>query len=119
MGANISQKLLAGGHHVIAWNRSRDTLEQFRNENSEHVVNGQLQITHSLEELGDLLQKPRVIWVMLPSGEPTEKIMTEIKDRIAEHGDIVVDGGNSNYKDTERRFKEFKELSIQYLGIGV
>ncbi|MGI8420106.1 MAG: phosphogluconate dehydrogenase (NAD(+)-dependent, decarboxylating) [Candidatus Levyibacteriota bacterium] len=119
MGSDLAQKLLAGGHHVLVWNRSRDTLEQFRNEHSEYIVKQQLEITHSLEDLRDKLQPPRVIWLMLPSGDPTERILSEIKDGIAEHGDIIIDGGNSNYKDTERRSKECKALSLQYLGIGV
>lgn len=119
MGGNLAKKLLAGGHHVIAWNRSKDTLEQFRNENSEYVVKGQLQITHSLDDLQDMLQKPRVIWSMLPAGEPTDKVLNDLKDGIVERGDIVIDGGNANYKDTERRAGEFKALGIQYLGIGV
>ena len=119
MGANIAQKLIAGGHHVIVWNRSKETLEQFRNEHSEAVVKGQLLITHSTDELRDMLQKPRVIWSMLPSGEPTEKMLGELKDGIVDHGDIVIDGGNSNYKDTERRYKDFQALNVKYLGIGV
>lgn len=119
MGGNIAKKLLAGGHHVIVWNRSKEPLEQFRTENSEAVVKGLLQMTHSLEELNNLLQKPRVIWSMLPSGEPTENILADLKDGVAEKGDIIIDGGNSNYKDTERRYKELQALGFQYLGIGV
>lgn len=119
MGKNIAQKLLAEGHHVVVWNRSREVLEQFRNEKSEFVIKEQLHITHSIEDLRDTLQKPRLIWVMLPSGEPTERILEELRDGIVDHGDIVIDGGNANYKDTERRFKVFQAINVKYLGIGV
>lgn len=119
MGGNLAKKLMAGGHHVVVWNRSKEPLEQFRGENPEAVVKGQLQITHALDELSGALQKPRVIWSMLPSGEPTEKIMAELKEGVAEKGDIIIDGGNSNYKDTERRYKDMEAFGFQYLGIGV
>jgi len=119
MGRNIATKLMQDGQQVVAWNRSREVLEEFRNANSEAIVGQKLEISHSIESLRDMLQKPRVIWSMLPSGEATEDMLKEILESIVEPGDIVIDGGNANYKDTERRAKEFEAKGVKFLGIGV
>jgi 6-phosphogluconate dehydrogenase len=119
MGRNIASKLMQDGQQVVAWNRSKETLEEYRNANSEFIVAQKLEIAHSTESLRDMLQKPRIIWSMLPSGEATENTLHEILDTIVEQGDIVIDGGNSNYKDTERLSKEFEAKGVKFLGIGV
>ncbi len=119
MGRSIADKLLKEGHEVVAWNRSRDVLEKFREENSGFIVTQKLTLSHSLEDLRDKLLKPRLIWSMLPAGEPTENIMLDLMDGIVEQGDIVIDGGNAYYKDTQKRSEEFEKKHIKYLGIGV
>lgn len=119
MGRNIAVKLMQDGQQVVAWNRSRETLEAFRNEHSDFIVNQKLEIAHSIEGLRDVLQKPRVLWCMLPAGEATETIITELLDGIVEPGDVIIDGGNANYKDTERRAKLIEGKGVKFLGIGV
>jgi 6-phosphogluconate dehydrogenase len=119
MGRNLAEKLMSEGHQVVIWNRSRDVLEQFRTEKSAFIVSQKLQIAHSLEDLRDTLQHPRIVWSMLPAGDPTEGVMTELLEGIVEQGDIVVDGGNAFYQDTERRSKAFEAKGIKFLGIGV
>jgi 6-phosphogluconate dehydrogenase len=120
MGKNIALKLMKEGHEVVAWNRSRDALEQFRQEETEYVVNGKLALCHSLEELRDTLQKPRLAWVMLPAGEATDNVLSQILESgVLEQGDVLIEGGNSNYHDTERRAKLFEQKMVKYLGIGV
>lgn len=102
MGSRMVEKLLKEGHEVVAWNRSDNELK-----NAETV-----------EELVKSLETPRVVWSMVPAGEATEDILNEIS-KFAEKGDIVIDGGNSHFKDTQRRFDSFKKKGIRFLGIGV
>ncbi len=118
MGRLIAEKLMRDGHQVVVWNRTRETVEQFRVDKAEFILNQKLVISHSIEELRTTLRKPRVIWSMLPAGEATETTLKEIGN-IVEAGDIVIDGGNAFFKDTDRRFEEFKGKGVKYLGIGV
>lgn len=105
MGSRIAKKLIAGGHEVLAWNRTR-------------IENSELRIQNSIKDLVQDLEKPRVIWLMLPQGKPTDEILSEVQ-RYIEKNDIVIDGGNAFYKDTEKRFRTFAKKGIRFLGIGV
>ena len=67
MGRNLAEKLMKEGHHVVIWNRSRAVLDEMRQQQTAYVVSGQLTLAHTLEELRDSLQKPRLIWAMLPA----------------------------------------------------
>jgi len=118
MGRLIAEKLLTDGHEVIVWNRSKEPLDAIRIEQAEFVVNQKLTIIHAIEELQNFLRKPRVIWSMLPSGEPTESILLQV-NQFVEASDIIIDGGNSNFKDTQRRFDEYGQKGVKFLGIGV
>jgi 6-phosphogluconate dehydrogenase len=102
MGSRMASKLLKEGHEVIAWNRSDHELKN----------------VETVEKLTKSLESPRVIWSMLPAGSATQTILEEVAKFVNE-GDIVIDGGNSNFKDTERRFKKFEYKGVKYLGIGV
>src|SRR3989344_7064168 len=102
MGSRMVHKLQKEGHEVVAWNRSDDELKNI----------------DSIEKLVKSLEKPRVIWVMLPAGEVTEEALKEVS-KFVEEGDVVIDGGNAFYKDTQRRYKEFENKNIRFLGIGV
>ena len=117
-GKLMAEKLLADGHELVVWNSSKEELEEIRTEKAEFIVNQKLKLVHSIEESQNLLRKPRVLWSMLPSGEPTETLMLQI-NQFVEAGDIVVDCANSNFKDTERRFNEFEKRGVKFLGIGV
>ncbi len=119
MGRNIAEKLMKEGHQVVVWNRSRAVLDQMRQEETEYVLSGKLALAHTLEELRDALQKPRIIWSMLPAGEPTEAVMSQLLEGVVEQNDVVIDGGNAFYKDTERRAQQFEQKMVKYLGIGV
>lgn len=102
MGARMVQKLITEGHEVVAWNRSDHELKNVK----------------TVEELIKSLKTPRVIWSMLPAGEATEEILKEIS-KFVEKNDIVIDGGNAHFKDTQTRFEEFKSRGVKFLGIGV
>lgn len=118
MGMNIAVKLMDDKHQIAVWNRSSIVLDTLRTEKSNYIISGNLQITRSFEELKSTLRKPRIIWSMIPAGDPTNEVMAQVKG-IVEQGDIVIDGGNSHYTDTDRRAQEFSQIGVKYLGIGV
>jgi 6-phosphogluconate dehydrogenase len=119
MGRNIAEKLMVEGHEVVIWNRSREILDKLRVEKASYIVGQKLQIVHMLEELRNVLAKPRVVWLMLPAGEVTEDVLEQLQNGVVDSGDIVIDGGNAFYEDTQKRFKAFEARKIKYLGIGV
>ena len=119
MGSRMVVKLLSEGHEVVVWNRTAEKVDALR---AEAKPNWKLESAKDVEDLVKLASGeeawPRIIWSMLPAGEATEKILVDIK-RFVEIGDIVVDGGNSKYTDTQRRYEEFTKGKIEFLGIGV
>lgn len=112
------EKFLREGHEVVVWNRSRDVLDKLKIDEGENIVKGRLKLSYSVEGLRDMLLKPRIFWMMLPAGEATENIISEVVN-IAEQGDIIVDGGNAHFKDTQRHFDTLTPKGIKFLGIGV
>lgn len=111
MGSRMAGKLISDGFEVVVWNRSPQAAEELR------IKNHELRIAGTIEELIGQLEAPRIVWIMVPH-VAVEEILTEVRSYI-DKGDIVIDGGNSFYKDTERRFKEFETIGVRYLGIGV
>lgn len=118
MGTRMVEKLLADNHVVVAWNRSRDITEQFRLVLSEKRLDDRFVAAVDIQALVQSLTVPRIIWLMLPAGEVTQSVLDEVVS-YTEQGDIIIDGGNSFYKDTEKRSEELREKGIGYLGIGV
>ncbi len=112
------EKFLREGHDVAAWNRSKDVLDQLKIEKGDYIVKRKLQISYSIQGLRDLLLKPRIFWLMVPAGEATENVINEVVN-IAEPGDIIIDGGNAHFKDTQRHFDTLTPKGIKFLGIGV
>jgi 6-phosphogluconate dehydrogenase len=110
MGANMAERLSHGGHHVIGYDRDPDT-------RAGAAARG-LDTAHSLEHLVELLPAPRIVWVMVPSGNPTEGTISALQ-QVLESGDTVVDGGNSHYKDSMRRGAMLKAAGISLLDAGV
>jgi len=100
MGANMVERLKRDGHEVVTYTRSGGGT------------------VSTLEELVAQLEAPRVVWLMIPAGDATEKALQEVLDLI-QPGDVVVDGGNSNFRDSKRRCAEAAEREIQYIDAGV
>jgi 6-phosphogluconate dehydrogenase len=94
MGANMTTRLLRGGHAVVAYDRDPAAVRRVTDDGAEGVA--------SLDELVARLDAPRAVWVMVPAGAPTEETVAALGD-LLEGDDVVVDGGNSNYQDTQRR----------------
>ena len=109
MGANMTTRLLQGGHQVVVYDRSAEAVEQA----SEGGATG----ARSLADVVDRLETPRAVWVMVPSGEPTEEPVQELAGLLSS-GDTVIDGGNSNYKDTVRRGRQLAERGLHFVDSG-
>ena len=109
MGANISRRLMRGGHQVVAFDRAPDNVRQLSSEGATAA--------NSLEEAASLLEAPRIFWLMVPAGAPTEDTVTALLS-IAQAGDVVIDGGNTFFKDDVRRSRECATRGIHYVDVG-
>ena len=118
MGSRMAEKLLKEGHEVVVWNRSQEGISNFQFQISKLSSHPKFKIAKTVEALVQSLEKPRIVWAMLPAGDATQNMMDEL-ETFVEKGDIIVDGSNSFYKDTESRYKRFTKMGIGYLGIGV
>ena len=110
MGANMARRLIAGGHEVVGYNLETAVTDQLAAETD-------LVPAYSLAEAVNKLDAPRVVWVMVPSGKPTEGVVSELGNLLSA-GDLVVDGGNSNYKETMRRGETLAKREIDYVDVG-
>ncbi len=86
------------------------------NESSENFVSPRA--FRTIKELVSNLQKPRILWLMLPAGEPTQTVIEQLS-KLLQKGDIVIDGGNAHFRDSEKRYQKFKKIGVEFLGIGV
>ncbi|NJD68249.1 MAG: decarboxylating 6-phosphogluconate dehydrogenase [candidate division NC10 bacterium] len=109
MGANMVRRLLRGGHQCVVFARTADNVRQLAREGATGAT--------SLDELVSLLDRPRTAGVMVPAGEPTEQIVVALSQRM-DADDIIIDGGNSHYKDDLRRARIAKERGIHYVDVG-
>ncbi|GBE02310.1 6-phosphogluconate dehydrogenase, decarboxylating [bacterium BMS3Bbin06] len=110
MGMNMARRLIKGGHTVIAYNRTPDKTRALMEEGADGAF--------SLEELVHKLPQPRVIWLMLPAGETVDSHISMLGELLSE-GDIIIDGGNTDYRDDIRRAGHLKERGIELLDVGV
>lgn len=118
MGSRMAEKLLKEGHSLVLWNRSEQGMSNFQFTISNLKQKPDYKIAKTVELLVQSLKKPRIVWTMLPAGSATQEMLDEIEKYI-EKDDIVIDGSNSNYKDTEKRYKFFKKQGVRFLGIGI
>jgi len=110
MGMNMTRRLLQGGHQVVVYNRTRDKVLEAEKEGAVGC--------NSLQELAPKLSPPRVVWLMLPAGKPTEDHIRSLS-KLLSPGDILVDGANTYFRDDLRREEELKPRGIHYLDAGV
>ena len=109
MGANIARRLMKGGHSVVGYDRKPDAVQGLMNEGADGG--------DSLADVAAKLSNPRIFWVMLPAGKPTEDTVAALAD-LAEPDDIIIDGGNTFYKDDIRRAKQCAEGRFHYVDVG-
>ena len=117
MGANMVRRLLSDEHECIIYNRTQAKVEDLVSECMSAGADGKITGTSSLEELVQKLDKPRAIWLMVPAGDPTEKMVTALSE-LLDSDDILIDGGNSYYVDDLRRSEALASKGINYLDVG-
>jgi 6-phosphogluconate dehydrogenase len=110
MGLNMTLRLLRGGHRVVVTDRSREPIEQAVRQGA---------VGHPrLEDLVAALRPPRTLWAMIPAGHPVDELLALLEPKLAK-GDLVVDGGNSNYRDSYRRQETLAAKGILFVDAGV
>ena len=109
MGANITRRLMRSGHACVVYDVNADTVRALAGEGAS--------ASRSLEDLVAQLEKPRAVWVMLPAGAVTERTVMALAELMAP-GDIVIDGGNSYYKDDIRRAQALEPKGLRYVDVG-
>ena len=109
MGANMTRRLTKGGHTVVVFDRNADAVKQLAGE-------GAIAAT-SLQDMMRKLKGPRAVWIMVPSGNATEQTITDLMGVLAK-GDTVIDGGNSNYKDSMRRADMLAAAGLNFVDVG-
>ena len=109
MGANMTRRLVRGGHELVVSDLSQDAVKGL-------VGEGAVGST-SLDDFVAKIKAPRAAWVMVPAGDPTEKTVQALADRM-QAGDTIIDGGNSYFKDDVRRSEQLKSKGIHYIDVG-
>ncbi|WP_436132380.1 phosphogluconate dehydrogenase (NAD(+)-dependent, decarboxylating) [Pseudomonas brassicacearum] len=109
MGGNIARRLMLNGHTTVVYDRNAAFVENLRQEGATGVAD--------LPALVAGLEKPRAIWVMLPAGAPTEDTINVLSE-LLEPGDVIIDGGNTYYKDDIRRAQALSEKGLSYIDVG-
>ncbi|WP_460096183.1 phosphogluconate dehydrogenase (NAD(+)-dependent, decarboxylating) [Pseudomonas sp. S3_C01] len=109
MGGNIARRLMLNGHTTVVYDRNAAFVENLRQEGATGVAD--------LPALVAGLEKPRAVWVMLPAGAPTEDTVNVLSE-LLEPGDVIIDGGNTYYKDDIRRAQALSEKGLSYIDVG-
>jgi 6-phosphogluconate dehydrogenase len=110
MGSGMTVRLMQGGHQVVVFDRSADAIAALAGKGATGAS--------SLEDLGQKLKAPRIFWLMIPAGPPVDDTIQRLS-AVLSPGDIIVDGGNSNYKDSIRRAETLRAQQVEFLDCGV
>jgi len=109
MGANMTRRLIAGGHRVVVYDREESAVAKM-------VAEGATGAT-SLRTLPSKLRPPRAVWIMVPSGDAVDETIVSLSGSL-QKGDILIDGGNSNYKDSMSRAAAARHLGFEFIDVG-
>jgi 6-phosphogluconate dehydrogenase len=109
MGANMVERLVRGGHRLVGYDRDAAAVAR--------VVAAGAEGADSLATLAGKLARPRAVWIMVPSGAPVDETIAALTPHLSKD-DILIDGGNSNYKDTQRRAAALKSQGFQFADVG-
>ncbi len=109
MGANMATRLLNGGHRIVAYDLNEAAIKAIEEKGAVGA--------RTLAEMTKQLPAPRAVWIMVPSGKPTEDTISAVAAQLAP-GDIIIDGGNSNYKDSVRRAAALSEQQLHFVDVG-
>jgi len=114
MGRNLALNIESRGIPVAVWNLETEWIDAFLREHPDKQFTG----TATFEELVAALEKPRRILMMIPAGKPVDATIARLQP-LVEKGDVIIDGGNSWFEDTERREASLRQAGIHYVGCGV
>jgi 6-phosphogluconate dehydrogenase len=109
MGANMTERLLKDNHEVAVFDVNKNAVQSVESLGAEGCS--------SIEDLISRLSSPRVVWIMVPSGKPVQETIEKLKSFL-DTGDIIIDGGNSFYKDSKQRGESLKSKNIYFLDVG-
>jgi 6-phosphogluconate dehydrogenase len=109
MGANMTERLLNGDHRVVAYDRSKEAVDRMADVGATAA--------DSIESLVEQLAPPRAIWIMVPAGDPVDETIEALVPLLA-GDDVILDGGNSNYKDTVRRGATIEKRGMHFIDVG-
>jgi len=109
MGGNMVRRLMGGGHQLVVYDRSPQAVQEYAGQGAKPA--------RDLADVCAQLQPPRVVWVMVPSGAPTQATIDDLAGRLAK-GDVIIDGGNSNFHDTMRRGEALRAKGIDFVDAG-
>ena len=109
MGGNMAERLRVGGHQVVGFDFNADAVAKL-------TASGNIGV-YTLEDLAKNLTGRKAIWIMVPQGKPVDDTIARL-EALLNPGDILIDGGNSNYKDTIRRHKEVTAKGFQFVDVG-
>jgi 6-phosphogluconate dehydrogenase len=113
MGKNLALNAYSKGFPAAGFDADKEKVKQVGTETA-----GKLAVTHSIQEFVDALERPRRIWMMVPAGKAVDAVIQELKPYLTRE-DILIDGGNSYFKDTERRANELEAAGLRFFGMGV
>jgi 6-phosphogluconate dehydrogenase len=109
MGGNMTERLVRGGHEVVAFDRKPPTVEKYEALGATGA--------HTLQEVTGKLKSPRIVWIMVPAGKPVDETIAQLLPGLSK-GDVIIDGGNSNFHDTMRRAAELQQKGIHFVDSG-
>src|SRR5437763_518173 len=109
MGFNMTERLLLGGHRLVVYDRNADTVRSAQDKGAAGAS--------TLKDLVSQLQAPRHVWIMVPSGAPVDQTIDELLG-LLDKGDVIIDGGNSYYKDSVARAKRVGDAGLHYQDCG-
>jgi len=109
MGGNMTERLMKGGHEVVAFDRTRDVVDKY-------VMHGAT-AAYTITDVPPKLKAPRIVWIMVPAGKPVDETIAQLLPGLSK-GDVIIDGGNSNFRDSVHRAASLSEKGINFIDSG-
>jgi 6-phosphogluconate dehydrogenase len=109
MGGNMSERLIKGGHEVVVYARKPEEVQRYVDKGATGAS--------GLSDVTSKLKSPRIVWIMVPAGKPVEETIASLLPGLTK-GDVIIDGGNSNYRDSMRRAGELQPKGIHFIDSG-